>query len=80
MRSNHRPNPASPRPARLVGHFFRPLFGESHDPYPQGSYRSGCHRDRRHHQRSPGQTLCNPAMCFDRIASNGKEERNDRPS
>ena len=34
MRSNHRPNPASPRPARLVGHFFRPLFGEPMIPIP----------------------------------------------
>ena len=35
---------------------------------------------RRHHQRSPGQTLAIQRCASDRIASNGKEERNDRPS
>ena len=65
MRSNHRPNPASPRPARLVGHFFRPLFGEPHDPIPAKAVIDlAVTVHRRHHQRSPGQTLCNPAMCF----------------
>ena len=44
------------------GHYFRPLSGEIHDPYRQGSYRSGSHRACHHHQRSPGQTLCDPAQ------------------